>query len=166
MNINLISKIFRPKRVLKISPEIEQKFSDENLCRKCGKCCYCSLLYKNRLTIIPELPCKYLVKQTESKAICSIYPVRQKIAPWCNSVNKKTVNSGLFPDDCPYVKDIPGYQGKVLLAGEERRNFYIMLKKIFPSQLQPEYISEHHWLKFINQLHQLSSSNADEATRL
>jgi len=149
MSINLLVNIFRGRRSLQIPEEIERKFSDESLCRKCGQCCYSSIPYQDRLTIIPDLPCKYLVKQSETITTCSIYPERQQLVKWCNLVTRDTVCKGLFPQDCPYVKDIPGYQGKVMIADQEREQFYLMLSRIFPDQMRPEYLGEPDWERFI-----------------
>jgi len=165
MSINLLADIFRTRKSLAIPEEIAQKFSDESLCRKCGQCCYSSVLYQDRLTIIPDLPCKYLKKQNENMAICSIYSERQKVARWCNNVTKDTVCKGLFPDDCPYVQNIPGYQGKVMISGQEKERFYLWLSRTFPDQIRPEYISELDWGKFILMLNNLGKAQAERARK-
>ena len=149
MSINLLTDIFRSKRALKIPPEIEQRFKEEELCRRCGLCCYGSVRYKGRLVIIKELPCKYLELDAGGKATCRIYPDRHQLAPWCQRVERKTVEAGLFPDDCPYVQGIEGYQGKVLLVGEEKKKFYRWLSENINPQPQPEYLEDEVWRNFL-----------------
>jgi uncharacterized cysteine cluster protein YcgN (CxxCxxCC family) len=156
MSINLLADIFKRKRALQIPEQIARKFSDESVCRQCGQCCYSSVLYEDRLVIIPELPCKYLVKKSDTVAVCAIYPNRHQLVKWCNPVNQSTVAKGLFPDDCPYVKDIPGYVGKTQMGDSGKKEFYMTLRRTFPNQMRPEYINESDWDKFLLKLKNLT----------
>ncbi len=160
MSFNLLADIFRFRKSLQIPEEIERKFSDDSLCRKCGRCCYSSIPYQGRLAIIPDLSCKYLVRQGDNRALCSVYPEREKTAKWCNRVTRDTVCKGLFPDDCPYVKEIPGYQGKVMIGAQAQEPFYQMLSRVFPDQMRPEYLAEPDWERFISKLKDLDQAQA------
>lgn len=157
MSINLLADVFGFKRPVKIPPEIEQRFNDESLCARCGLCCYGSVRYKGRLVIILDLPCKYLRKEENGRATCTVYPERHKIAPWCQTVNKESVQAGLFPNTCPYVQGIAGYEGKILLSKEKEKEFYRWLKRHFSDRSKPEYLSEECWQKFLEKIERADS---------
>lgn len=165
MSFNLLAEFFKFRRGLVIPQEVEQRFSEESLCRKCGKCCYVSVFYQGRLTIIPELPCRYLVRKSEEVAVCSVYFKRHQVASWCNSVNRDTVSRRLFPDDCVYVRGISGYQGKVMISEGGRLRFYQYLREIFPGQTKPAYISDSDWNNFLLKLKRLNSAQEELALR-
>jgi|GEM_PF-1269152 len=152
MSINLLSEILGLRKPILIPPEVEEKFSDEKLCRRCGLCCYGSVPYQGKLAIILDLPCKYLIQEGEKKNTCAIYPARHQIAKWCQGVNPKSVARGLFPNDCPYVQGIQGYQGKVLIPYQENAQFYNFLQKTFRHQPCPEYLKPSDWQKFLSLL--------------
>ena len=57
--------------------------ADPSLCRRCGKCC-----------------CQ--------KMLCTIYDRRHEMNVRCLTV-EEGIHHGVFPPDCPYVSDLPGY---------------------------------------------------------
>jgi len=77
----------------------------EALCRRCGRCCYEKLIIDD-CVFTTETPCKYLDTRTN---LCTIYPRRHKINPQCLTV-EQGIRYGVFPADCPYVKDLPHYR--------------------------------------------------------
>ena len=76
----------------------------EALCRRCGRCCYEKLIVDGHV-FTTRKPCEYLDTQTRT---CRIYPDRRKENPRCLTV-EQGIEFGVFPADCPYVKDRPGY---------------------------------------------------------
>jgi len=152
MSINLISDIFGLRKPILIPPEVEARFSDEGLCQRCGLCCYGSIPYQGKLTIILDLPCRYLIKEGEAKTHCAVYPNRKKIAQWCQSVSPKSIAHGLFPNSCPYVQGIQGYQGKIVISYQDSPQFYNFLQKTFRHQTCPEYLKESDWQNFLSLL--------------
>ena len=166
MSINLLADIFRMRKQLPIPAEIESKFTDESVCRRCGQCCYSSVMFRNRLTIIPDLPCKHLLRQSDNSTLCAIYSSRQQVSEWCNHMTPQTVNAGLFPEDCPYVRDIPGYSGKGMVSESDREEFYLWLSRSFPDMTPPEYISAQDWERFLAILSGVASAHRKDALRL
>jgi hypothetical protein len=151
MSVNLLTDYFGIRKN-KIPRGFDARFDDESLCRKCGTCCYGSIHYRGRLIIIRELPCKYLAPMDEHSSLCTIYDHRQEHARWCQRVSRESVSNGLFPNDCPYVRGIRGYHGKIYPRPEESAKFYAWLKKIFSGQPRPEYLKETDWQKFLQKL--------------
>ena len=77
----------------------------ENICRRCGRCCCHKLLLEDEVVYLPY-PCAYLDEETH---LCTIYEDRHRINPDCLTV-EEGIEIGVFPADCPYVRDIPGYK--------------------------------------------------------
>ena len=96
MSVNLLADFFAVRKN-KIPAELEPRFSDETLCRKCGTCCNGSIHYQGKLVIIPELPCRFLAPQPDGKVLCKVYDKRQKLARWCQKVSKTSIAKGCFP---------------------------------------------------------------------
>ena len=78
--------------------------ADPELCEKCGRCCYAKLIINGEVVYTP-FPCPYLDEQTR---LCTIYERRHERNPHCLTV-EMGIRLGVFPADCPYVRDIPGY---------------------------------------------------------
>jgi hypothetical protein len=133
---------------LRIPPESRERFSDESLCRRCGLCCHSGVTYKGRLILLKDLPCRYLVYESENFTSCMIYERREETG-WCNKVSVRNVSKGLFPNDCPYVGGIPNYSGKVVPTEDEFKECLPYLRKVFRNYPQPEYISTPVWNRFL-----------------
>jgi len=78
--------------------------TDEDKCLKCGRCCCVKVIIDGRIIYTPY-PCKHLDTRTK---LCTIYKDRHTINPDCLTV-EEGIRIGVFPADCPYVKDLPGY---------------------------------------------------------
>jgi len=76
----------------------------EDLCRRCGRCCYRKVWIEERLYYTPT-PCQYLDTETH---LCTVYEKRHLLNPECLSV-EEGIRLGVFPADCPYVRDLPDY---------------------------------------------------------
>ncbi len=138
----------------RISPEIRARFDDESVCRRCGLCCHSGVTLKGRLILLKDLPCKYLFYETQSFASCRVYSRREELG-WCNKMNAWNVAKGLFPDDCPYVRDIKGYSGKKIVSEEELVKLLPDLRKVFRNYPRPEYISTLTWNRFLYEVLEL-----------
>ena len=84
---------------------MDDKVHDENLCRRCGRCCCAKLIIEDEVIYTP-FPCPHLDEETR---LCNVYENRFEINPECLSV-EDGIKIGVFPADCPYVKDLPGYK--------------------------------------------------------
>jgi hypothetical protein len=76
----------------------------EALCRRCGRCCYEKLLVDGRV-FTTRKPCPHL---DATSNLCTVYEERFARNPRCLTV-AEGIEWGVFPKDCPYVKDLPGY---------------------------------------------------------
>ncbi len=76
----------------------------ERLCRRCGGCCYKKYIL-NGTVFVTTVPCRYFDERTK---LCTIYPNRHRINSRCLDV-PHGIDLGVFPADCPYVKDVPEY---------------------------------------------------------
>ncbi len=77
-------------------------------CRRCGRCCYAKLLVGDRV-IYTDAPCDHLDPETR---LCRVYDRRHEVNPDCLSV-EEGIRRGVFPADCPYVADLPGYNAPI-----------------------------------------------------
>jgi uncharacterized cysteine cluster protein YcgN (CxxCxxCC family) len=71
----------------------------ESLCERCGRCCYEKYEYRGQF-FYTETPCEFLDRQTRH---CRVYHERQDKQPECECLTPELVQSGVLPDDCPYV---------------------------------------------------------------
>ena len=71
----------------------------EQLCNKCGKCCYKKIIV-GRTVFITPFPCEFL--DTHSNQ-CTIYERRHELNPYCLSI-EEGLKVSAFPADCPYVE--------------------------------------------------------------
>lgn len=95
--------------------------ADPNLCEKCGRCCYAKLIIDGEIVYTP-FPCPYL---DEATRLCAIYERRHEINPYCLPV-ELGIRLGVFPPDCPYVRDIPDYKPpRMSLTPQELEEFGI-----------------------------------------
>ena len=94
----------------KLKVELTQEW--ENVCNKCGKCCFDKILNGNGILVIDyNKPCQYL-KYIGRKANCSIYNRRFDHCEKCNTI-PEAIQKRYLPADCPYVKSIPVYKAPV-----------------------------------------------------
>jgi len=77
---------------------------DPSLCERCGRCCYAKLLLGGEVVYTP-FPCPYL---DETTRLCTVYERRHEVNPHCLTV-AEGIRLGVFPADCPYVRDLPDY---------------------------------------------------------
>jgi len=76
----------------------------QDLCRRCGRCCYAKVIADGEV-YYTNLPCPYLDTATN---LCTVYERRHEVNPDCLTV-EEGIKLGVFPADCPYVKDLPDY---------------------------------------------------------
>ena len=84
----------------------------EAKCLRCGRCCYAKLVVEladgDRI-VYTDIPCGYLDVGTK---LCTVYEGRHELNPDCLGV-EAGVKRGVFPADCPYVRDVRGYRPPV-----------------------------------------------------
>ena len=76
----------------------------EDICLRCGRCCHSKVIFDDDVIYTP-FPCRYLDEETH---LCTVYDHRWEANPDCLTLDEG-IRLGVFPADCPYVKDIPGY---------------------------------------------------------
>lgn len=84
---------------------MDDKAVTESTCLRCGRCCYAKVIIDDQV-YYTDIPCEYLDTTDNS---CTIYAVRFEKNPDCLSVSEG-MRAGVFPADCPYVRDVPGYR--------------------------------------------------------
>ena len=77
---------------------------DPSLCQKCGRCCYTKLIINGEIVSTP-FPCPFL---DEATRLCTVYERRHEANPDCIPV-EMGARLGVFPADCPYVRELPDY---------------------------------------------------------
>ena len=87
----------------------EASQAHEAKCLRCGRCCYAKLLVEDRIIYV-DVPCRHLDVETN---LCRVYERRHELNPDCLDVEAGT-KRGVFPADCPYVRDVPGYRAPII----------------------------------------------------
>jgi uncharacterized cysteine cluster protein YcgN (CxxCxxCC family) len=82
--------------------------ADDDKCLRCGRCCYERSVIAG-VAVRTSVPCEHLDVGT---MLCRVYDRRHEVAPHCASV-EDGIELGVFPADCPYVRDVEGYVGPV-----------------------------------------------------
>jgi uncharacterized cysteine cluster protein YcgN (CxxCxxCC family) len=72
----------------------------ESICKRCGKCCYHKIIYRDIL-YYTDIPCKYLDPDTMK---CRVYSARQQVNPECATLTPAVVASGVLPSECAYLQ--------------------------------------------------------------
>lgn len=74
----------------------------EDICSKCGLCCYQKIIQKGCVEIDLSSPCQYLDIKTNR---CTIYEERFKLEKNCKKVNLfRVIFSPYIPPTCSYLK--------------------------------------------------------------
>ena len=136
-----------------ITPEVKQRFADEDICLRCGKCCHSAVKVKDQMVMLP-LQCKYLAKDREGGTFCTVYNIRD-LTGWCQRINVESVRKELFPPECPYMEGVSGYKGKIELSDEEFDEIKPILRNIFRAIDRPEYLRKKDWDWFLEEVLEL-----------
>ncbi|MCL5124438.1 MAG: hypothetical protein M1511_08080 [Deltaproteobacteria bacterium] len=74
----------------------------ENICRKCGKCCYEKIDLGGGQIVYTEEPCVYLDTITR---MCKIYDKRHEIEPDCIKLTEDFIRRiNWMPPGCAYIE--------------------------------------------------------------
>jgi uncharacterized protein len=87
----------------------------DEICRRCGRCCYEKLDLEGEIFYTDE-PCEFLDLKTR---MCTVYPERHKARPGCAPLTPEHLSMGILPADCPYVEDLPNYRSPRLYDRDE-----------------------------------------------
>ena len=79
--------------------------ADPARCERCGRCCHVKIIVRGEVVYLPDF-CQYYDPQTK---LCTIYEHRHETNPRCLTV-EEGIELGVFPADCPYVRDLPDYR--------------------------------------------------------
>jgi hypothetical protein len=122
----------------------------EGMCVNCGLCCYAGVpVAKGVNALVPELRCKYLVaKGNDGETCCSVYNDRfEKAKGWCLPL-ADAIHKGIFPEICPYVRDMKDYVGKAILDQPIMEMVLPEIRKAVAAEGKPQWISDEAWTSF------------------
>lgn len=124
----------------------------ESMCLSCGACCRPAVpIAKGVNALIPELHCKYLKTASDGETSCTVYDQRLDVAKgWCNQL-EDALQKGLFPDLCPYVVDIKGYVGTVVLDKHTYGLVKPQIRKAIVGKGKPEWVSDELWKSYVEE---------------
>lgn len=113
-------------------------------------CCYASAPLNKGSVLIPDLRCKYLEMDGDTgKSCCSVYEQRHDIAKgWCLPL-ADAIAKGVFPEQCPYVRDMQDYVGSVAVSDATYDALKPPLQKALARGGKPEWVSDSHWEMFL-----------------
>ncbi len=75
----------------------------EQLCRRCGCCCYEKLDYRGEIFYTAS-PCAHLDETTH---LCRVYHNRTEEQPDCVALTPEIIALGVLPPHCPYRRFAP-----------------------------------------------------------
>lgn len=129
-----------------------EKSQLESMCVDCGLCCYASVPVAKSTgnVLIPDLRCKHLeIEKATGKSCCSVYEQRHDVAKgWCLPLTE-AIAKGVFPDACPYVRDVQGYVGTAILPDSAYDAIRPQLVKALAAQGKPPWVSDSTWDQFL-----------------
>ena len=102
------------------------RFDDESLCLRCGRCCREKIRAADGTVVFTDIPCAFLDGATN---LCRAYADRFRRQPRCSSA-RASAAIGALPHDCPYVADWPEYPKTATLA--ERPELRPWVAELFP----------------------------------
>ncbi len=109
----------KKKKQIHYSP-LQQLFQQgEDLCTRCGKCCFFKKELEDESKIFTSTPCDYLEFLDDGTTKCSVYANRHQVAPWCLPLDQ-AIAKGCLPKECPYVQNIPNYRAPLELAKKQK----------------------------------------------
>ena len=158
----------RPNRLtnrMDLSPFMDQ-INDEKVCNRCGECCHLCLQLPDGLIVsIPTLGCRFLGQDGHSGLyFCEVYEVRlvhEEARNWCNK-GEDCVRQGLYPDHCPYVAGIEGYQGRIRVG---RRAANEILRDLHHGD-KPRGVATDDWDRSKERLMRLVPAQTSRATMI
>ena len=147
----------RPKLLtnrMDLSPFMEQ-INDGTVCNRCGECCSLAIQLPDGLIVsIPSLGCRFLRREgIGGRCSCEVYEVRiihEEARNWC-SKGKNCIRQGLYPDHCPYVESIDGYQGRSCVG---RRSEKELVRELHRG-VKPRGVSRTDWARSKERLERL-----------
>ncbi len=86
------------------SPDIRPGTPEwEELCQRCGRCCYEKLDYCGEI-FYTATPCPHLDVSTQ---LCRVYQKRTVEQPDCAALTPEIIAMGVLPPQCPYRRFSP-----------------------------------------------------------
>ena len=122
--------------------EVLSKSDLEGMCVNCGLCCYAGVPVAKGVNAL------LVQKGSDGETCCSVYDERfEKAKGWCLPL-AEAIQKGIFPEICPYVQDLKGYAGKVLLDHHTYDLVMPQIRKALTSEGQPRWLSDRDWKSF------------------
>lgn len=134
----------------KLPPHLASKSKEEleSMCTDCGMCCHPAVeLDTGDKIVVPDIACKNLERDSDGKTKCTVYPRRldKSVAgKWCRELSDG-IEEGIFPKECPYVIDMPDYEGPRLIDVPLYRVLRKQVAKTVTSHDCPEWADVGAW---------------------
>lgn len=112
----------KKKKKIHLTPlqQLKQEYKfPEDLCTRCGKCCFFKKELDGGRKMFTSEPCQYLEFLDDGTTKCKVYENRHMVADWCLPLDQAIVQ-GCLPADCPYVQNIPNYRAPLELAKKQK----------------------------------------------
>jgi hypothetical protein len=90
-------------------------------CERCGRCCCAKLVSPDGQIVFLPLYCDHYAPETR---LCTVYDRRFEANPQCLTV-KEGIAAGVFPADCPFVRDLPDYRSPREQCTEDELKLYL-----------------------------------------
>lgn len=120
------------------------------MCTDCGMCCHPAVeLDTGTKIVVPDLACKHLDRDDEGKTRCNVYSTRLQnsvAGKWCRELSDG-IREGIFPKECPYVVDMPDYEGPKLFDVPLYRVVRKQVARTITAHDRPEWADEGQWKK-------------------
>jgi uncharacterized cysteine cluster protein YcgN (CxxCxxCC family) len=92
--------------------------TQDSVCKQCGRCCEHKVITRDGRTIPSGVYCQFFDKKTRK---CSVFHKRFEVNPACLEMGPALAHR-LHPNDCGYVKYVPGYSTVVDYSSKELSN--------------------------------------------
>jgi hypothetical protein len=102
------------------SSRVEPK-PESNRCERCGRCCCAKLVTADGEIVFLPVFCEHYDPETR---LCTVYERRFEVNPQCLTV-EEGIAAGVFPADCPFVRDLPDYRPPREQCTEEELELYV-----------------------------------------
>ncbi len=94
--------------------------ADRDRCERCGRCCCLKMILDGEVVYLP-FHCEYYDPATR---LCTVYDRRFEANPHCLTV-EQGIELGVFPADCPYVRNLADYDPPRTECTREELELYL-----------------------------------------
>ncbi len=121
----------------------------ERACVHCSACCVARVRVGDTTVFLRSLRCKYLQADAAGESRCAVYDQRFEKAPWCMGI-EEAITKAVFPNGCPYVEGLSGYQGPELLPDAAYAVVVDEFRNHHRGEQPPAWADPSAWNEFVN----------------